>query len=77
MVYLTGDEESINEVRKILDEIEDDEMKSLLKTWIFGLASVFRTELTDKPANIAPYKLNLKEINDWNENDMNRSPPRW
>ena len=52
-------------------------MKSLLNTWIFGLASVFRTELTDKPANIAPYKLNLKEMNDWNENNTNRSPPRW
>ena len=72
-----ADEESMNKVQKILDEIEDDEMKSLLKTWIFGLASVFRTELTDKPANIAPYKLNLKEINDWNENNMNRSPPTW
>ena len=34
-------------------------------------------QLNDKPANIAPYKLNLKEINDWNENNMNRSPPRW
>ena len=34
-------------------------------------------QLNDKPANIAPYKLNLKEINDWNENNMNRSPPTW
>ena len=35
----SADDESINKVKKILDEIEDDEMKSLLKTWIFGLAS--------------------------------------
>ena len=71
-----ADEESVRKVQEILDGVEDEEMKSLLKTWIFGLASVFRAELTDKPANIAPYKLNLKEINDWNDNNVNRSPPR-
>ena len=38
---------------------------------------VFNDELSEQPARVKPYTIEMKENNNWYENTANKAPPRW
>jgi hypothetical protein len=64
-------------IKKILDNVEDEEMKSLLEKWIYKYTNVFNDELNEKAASVEPFKLELNENSNWEEAATNKAPPRW
>lgn len=64
-------------IDKIINNIEDQEMRSLLQKWMYKHASAFNDELNEQPARVAPYKIDMKQDNNWHENTANKAPPRW
>ena len=59
----------------MLNNIKDIELKSKLENVVYKYTQVFSAELSSTPALIEPYKIPIKEINDW-FSDKNRHPPR-
>ena len=64
-------------IKKILDSVEDEEMKNLLEKWIYKYTNVFNDELNEKAASVEPFKLELNENSNWEEATTNKAPPRW
>ena len=64
-------------INKILDSVKDEEMKNLLKQWIYRYSNVFNDELNEKAASVDPFKLELNPDSNWEEAATNKAPPRW
>ena len=63
-------------IKNMLSNIEDEDLRSKLENVVYKYTNVFSTELSSTAALVDPYKIPLKEVNDW-ASDKNRHPPRW
>ena len=63
-------------IETMLSKIEDEDLRSKLKSIVYKYTNVFSTELSTKAALVPPYSIPLKSDNDWTT-DKNRHPPRW
>ena len=64
------------DIENMLKNIEDEDLRSKLESVVYKYTSVFSKELSSQAALVEPYKIPLKEINEW-LSDRNRHPPRW
>ena len=64
------------DIEKMIKNIEDEDLQSKLESVVYKYTNVFSKELSSQAALVEPYKIPLKEINEW-LSDKNRHPPRW
>ena len=64
------------DINNMLKDIQDEELRSKLESVVYKYTNVFSKELSSQAALVEPYKIPLKEVNEW-LSDKNRHPPRW